>query len=52
LARQLGRPAYLVAGAAQLRPEWFVDCSLVGLTAGTSTPDAIVEEVRAWLEEH
>jgi 4-hydroxy-3-methylbut-2-enyl diphosphate reductase len=52
LARQLGRPAYLVAGAAQLRPEWFADCSLVGLTAGTSTPDAVVDEVRAWLEEH
>lgn len=52
LARSLGRPAHLVASAAELRPEWFADCSLVGLTAGTSTPDAIVDEVRAWLEEH
>jgi 4-hydroxy-3-methylbut-2-enyl diphosphate reductase len=52
LARGLGRPAYLVASAAELRPEWFVDCSLVGLTAGTSTPDAIIDEVRAWLERH
>jgi 4-hydroxy-3-methylbut-2-enyl diphosphate reductase len=52
LSRSLGRPAYLVAGAAELRPEWFVDCSLVGLTAGTSTPDSAIDEVRMWLESH
>ncbi|HWG41542.1 MAG TPA: 4-hydroxy-3-methylbut-2-enyl diphosphate reductase [Gemmataceae bacterium] len=52
LARGLGRPAYLVTSAAELRPEWFVNCSLVGLTAGTSTPDPIIDEVRAWLERH
>lgn len=52
LARSLGRPAHLVASVAELRPEWFADCSIVGLTAGTSTPDAIIEEVRAWLEAH
>lgn len=52
LARGLGRPAYLVASAAELRAEWFVGCACVGVTAGTSTPDAIVDEVRAWLENH
>ncbi len=52
LARSLGRPAYLVASTAELRPEWFADCSLVGLTSGTSTPDTVINEVRAWLEEH
>jgi 4-hydroxy-3-methylbut-2-enyl diphosphate reductase len=52
LARSLGRPAYLVAGASELRPEWFADCSVVGLTAGTSTPDPVIAEVRAWLEAH
>ena len=50
LARSLGRPAYQVASAAELRPEWFEDCRVVGLTAGTSTPDPIIQEVRAWLE--
>jgi 4-hydroxy-3-methylbut-2-enyl diphosphate reductase len=50
LARSLGRRAYLVANASELRPEWFEDCELVGLTAGTSTPDPIIQEVRAWLE--
>jgi 4-hydroxy-3-methylbut-2-enyl diphosphate reductase len=52
LARGLGRPAYLVADASELRTEWFVDCALVGLTAGTSTPDSLIDDVRAWLEEH
>lgn len=52
LARSLGRPAYLVARASELRPEWFADCTVVGLTAGTSTPDPVIDEVRAWLESH
>jgi 4-hydroxy-3-methylbut-2-enyl diphosphate reductase len=52
LARRLGKPAYLVARASELRPEWFAGCAVVGVTAGTSTPDAVIEEVRAWLEAH
>jgi 4-hydroxy-3-methylbut-2-enyl diphosphate reductase len=50
LARSLGRPAYLVANAGELRAEWFAGCRLVGLTAGTSTPDPVIDEVRGWLE--
>jgi 4-hydroxy-3-methylbut-2-enyl diphosphate reductase len=52
LARRLDRPAYQVANASELRPEWFAGCGVVGLTAGTSTPDDIIAEVRAWLEAH
>jgi 4-hydroxy-3-methylbut-2-enyl diphosphate reductase len=52
MARELGRPAHLVSNASELRHEWFTHCSLVGLSAGTSTPDAVIEEVRAWLEAH
>jgi 4-hydroxy-3-methylbut-2-enyl diphosphate reductase len=50
MARQLGRPAHLVARATELRPEWFAGCTKVGLTAGTSTPEEVIEEVRRWLE--
>jgi 4-hydroxy-3-methylbut-2-enyl diphosphate reductase IspH len=50
LARRLGRPTYQVAKASDLRPEWFTGVSVVGLTAGTSTPDAVIEQVRARLE--
>jgi 4-hydroxy-3-methylbut-2-en-1-yl diphosphate reductase len=51
LARKLGRTAYQVASAADLRPEWFEGVGTVGLTAGTSTPDHVIAEVRAWLEK-
>jgi len=50
LARRLGRPSYQVAGPDDLRPAWFAGARVVGLTAGTSTPDRVIEEVRAWLE--
>jgi 4-hydroxy-3-methylbut-2-enyl diphosphate reductase len=50
LALQLGRRAYQVAGVADLRPEWFADVGVVGVTAGTSTPENTIQAVRAWLE--
>jgi 4-hydroxy-3-methylbut-2-enyl diphosphate reductase len=40
-----GARAYQVESAADLRPEWFVDIDTVGLTAGTSTPDEVIQEV-------
>ncbi|MBI3272308.1 MAG: 4-hydroxy-3-methylbut-2-enyl diphosphate reductase [Planctomycetes bacterium] len=46
----LGRPAWRVGSAAELRPEWLRRCRRVGLTAGTSTPDAVIDEVRRALE--
>jgi 4-hydroxy-3-methylbut-2-enyl diphosphate reductase len=48
--REKGLPAYHVQGAADLRPEWFRSCGTVGLTAGTSTLDATIAEVRRALE--
>ncbi len=50
LAKQLGRPAYQVARVTELRPEWFAGKRVVGLTAGTSTPHHVIDEVRQWLE--
>jgi len=41
-----------VRGAGDMLPEWFVGAQTVGLTAGTSTPDAIIDEVEAWLLAH
>jgi 4-hydroxy-3-methylbut-2-enyl diphosphate reductase len=50
LARSRGRAAYQVASAEELRPEWFAGIRVVGVTAGTSTPEPVIEQVRAWLE--
>jgi 4-hydroxy-3-methylbut-2-enyl diphosphate reductase len=50
LARSRGRRAYQVASAGELRAEWFDGVRIVGVTAGTSTPDPVIDEVRVWLE--
>jgi 4-hydroxy-3-methylbut-2-enyl diphosphate reductase len=49
LAERLGTPAYMVEGAADLRGEWFTDRTRVGLTAGASAPEVLVQEVIARL---
>jgi 4-hydroxy-3-methylbut-2-enyl diphosphate reductase len=50
LAHKLGRAAYQVANESELRPEWFTGMRVVGLTAGTSTPDPVIAAVRTRLE--
>jgi len=37
---------------ADLRPEWFVDAGTVGITAGTSTPDAMIDGVDRRIREY
>jgi 4-hydroxy-3-methylbut-2-enyl diphosphate reductase len=50
LARRLGKPAYQVASASELQAQWFHGARIVGLTAGTSTPDHIIVEVRVRIQ--
>jgi len=38
---------YHVENDADVRPEWFADAQVVGLTAGTSTPDDVIDRVEA-----
>ena len=42
---ELGKPAYLIDNAEALKPEWFVGISSVGLTAGASAPEMLVQGV-------
>jgi 4-hydroxy-3-methylbut-2-enyl diphosphate reductase len=42
-------PSYLVADGSELRPEWFIGKNIVGLTAGASAPEVLVEDVIASL---
>ena len=51
LAERMGTPAYMVDSAADLDPVWFDGRSRVGLTAGASAPDVLVQAVLARLRE-
>jgi 4-hydroxy-3-methylbut-2-enyl diphosphate reductase len=45
LADRLGTPAYMVDSAADLDATWFEGAQKVGLTAGASAPDVLVQDV-------
>ncbi|MDE2604815.1 MAG: 4-hydroxy-3-methylbut-2-enyl diphosphate reductase [Burkholderiales bacterium] len=47
LARKLGVTAYMVDSPQELRAEWLEGKSRVGLTAGASAPEVLVQEVVA-----
>ncbi len=45
LAEKKGVPAYLIDDADDIQPEWIKDISIVGVTAGASAPESLVEGV-------
>jgi len=45
VAQNEGVPAYMVDNADELRPEWLVGRRTVGVTAGASAPEVLVEKV-------
>lgn len=49
LAERLGTPGYMVDAAEDLKAEWFEGRARVGLTAGASAPDVLVQAVIARL---
>jgi 4-hydroxy-3-methylbut-2-enyl diphosphate reductase len=42
---ETGIPSYLIADSSELQPEWVQDVRTVGLTAGASAPEVLVEGV-------
>ncbi len=50
VAENMGVPAYMVDSAAGLRPEWIAGKRRVGVTAGASAPEKLVEELIARLK--
>jgi len=51
LASRMGTPAYMVDSVSDLDPKWFDGRHRVGLTAGASAPDVLVQAVIARLRE-
>jgi 4-hydroxy-3-methylbut-2-enyl diphosphate reductase len=51
VAANVGVPAYLVDDADGLLPEWFADKKRVGISAGASAPEVLVQGVIARMEQ-
>jgi 4-hydroxy-3-methylbut-2-enyl diphosphate reductase len=49
ICREIQPRTWHVETEAELRPEWFEGCATVGLSAGASTPDWLVQGVAGWL---
>jgi 4-hydroxy-3-methylbut-2-enyl diphosphate reductase len=45
------KPSHLIQGADDLRPEWLAGVRAVGLTAGASTPDYVIDEIETALTQ-
>ena len=51
LAQKQGITAYLIDGAEDIRRDWLANAPTVGITAGASAPEILVERVIARLKE-
>lgn len=51
VAERLSCPAYLIDGAEAIQPEWLENARHIGITAGASAPEVLVQEVIARLRE-
>jgi len=52
IAEQLGKDAYLIDTAADMKESWFKDINVVGVTAGASAPEvlvqAVIDQLKQW----
>ena len=52
MGEHCGIDSYLIDSAADINPEWLKDVKAVGITAGASAPEVLVEEVVAYLKTY
>ncbi|MGM7740015.1 4-hydroxy-3-methylbut-2-enyl diphosphate reductase [Yersinia enterocolitica] len=50
LAQRMGKPAYLIDSAADIQESWLENAQCIGVTAGASAPDILVQQVIARLQ--
>lgn len=51
LSKQVNLNTYQVNSAEEIQPYWFDDAEKVGISAGASTPDYLIQEVKEKIEE-
>ena len=49
IGSEAGVPSYLIADGSELKPEWVEEARVVGITAGASAPEVLVDDVIAAL---
>ncbi|MDH3662319.1 MAG: 4-hydroxy-3-methylbut-2-enyl diphosphate reductase [Alphaproteobacteria bacterium] len=52
IGADMGVPSQLIDGAEQVDLAWFDGVEKVGVTAGASAPEALVQQLIAWLRQH
>jgi 4-hydroxy-3-methylbut-2-enyl diphosphate reductase len=50
LAHSCGKPAYLIDGVKEIKPNWFTGNETVLITAGASAPEEVVQECVEYLQ--
>ena len=45
IGEEAGTPSYLIADGSEVEPDWFQGATTVGITAGASAPEVLVEDV-------
>jgi len=49
IADNQGKPAYLIDSSSDIEDQWLNDVDSVGITAGASAPEILVQEVVSYL---
>ncbi len=52
LGEHCGIDSYLIDSASDINPVWLKDAKSIGITAGASAPEVLVEQVVAYLKTH
>jgi len=51
IGSEIGIPSYLIDDASALDPKWLINVGIVGVTAGASAPEELVQDLIARLGE-
>lgn len=51
LAERMGKKSYLIDNATQMQKYWFDNVQMVGVTAGASAPEILIQEVISQLQQ-
>jgi 1-deoxy-D-xylulose-5-phosphate synthase len=51
ISLEMGVPAHLIAHSGEIQPEWVENARAVGVTAGASAPEVLVQDVVDWLRQ-